>query len=111
MQPQGQTQVQPHHLGAAAHTPPARATTPCVPPCEQRLSHAHPCMTPRMRRAWQVQLDRYLADRRRNCGDPSRHFIPFDLAQLKENLSGLEQGPMVGDEMDNMRAFGRAVRG
>ena len=31
--------------------------------------------------------------------------------QLKANLLGLEKGPMVDDEMETMRAFGRAVRG
>lgn len=31
--------------------------------------------------------------------------------QLTSNLRGLEKGPMVGEEMDTMRAFGRAVRG
>jgi aryl-alcohol dehydrogenase-like predicted oxidoreductase len=31
--------------------------------------------------------------------------------QLRENLSGLEKGPMVGEEMETMRAFGRAVHG
>ena len=34
-----------------------------------------------------------------------------DAAQLEANLRGLEKGPMVGEEMDTMRAFGRAVRG
>ena len=31
--------------------------------------------------------------------------------QLLENLRGLEKGPMDGEEMETMRAFGRAVRG
>ena len=32
-------------------------------------------------------------------------------AQLADNLNGLHSGQMVDDEMENMRAFGRAVRG
>jgi len=31
--------------------------------------------------------------------------------QLTENLKGLEKGPMTGEEMNWMRAFGRAVHG
>ena len=31
--------------------------------------------------------------------------------QLKENLKGLEKGPMTGEEMEWMRAFGRVVHG
>jgi len=31
--------------------------------------------------------------------------------ELRSNLEGLSAGPMVGDEMDRLRAFGQAVRG
>lgn len=36
---------------------------------------------------------------------------PKDLAQLKENLAGLEKGPMEGEEMAWMREFGKVVHG
>ena len=42
---------------------------------------------------------RHILDGREECGT------------AESNLRGLEKGPMVGEEMDTMRAFGRAVRG
>jgi aryl-alcohol dehydrogenase-like predicted oxidoreductase len=36
---------------------------------------------------------------------------PKTLAELDENLTGLERGPLTSDEMERLREFGRAVHG
>lgn len=36
---------------------------------------------------------------------------PKTIAELDENLAGLERGPLASDEMERLREFGRAVHG
>jgi aryl-alcohol dehydrogenase-like predicted oxidoreductase len=36
---------------------------------------------------------------------------PRNVAELRENLAAVDQGPLSPAEMEEMRAFGRAVHG